>query len=232
MSEDRTSTDDPADGADGAPTSNGTEGASTPSAEDADDAVGDAALPTTGGRYRVLPAAGGVRPFLDVDDGYEPTGVRAGEGALADAAPDAGNLVDATLAWVDGEAVAREVSVVRRTRYAFADGVTDLFEAAREAFREAEAAGDGVNSRVTRSTDGEPNGVVYTFAEPPGRDLFDEFRRGHRPIDPLVDRVNEARGADERAAFVLRPTALSCVVVYVVFRPDGILAETVRDTYL
>jgi hypothetical protein len=172
-------------------------------------------------------ADGAERPFVDVTD-YEPTDVRVESGTdLA-----AGWLVDAEIVWDDGVARAIETTPVRETTFAFADGVTDLYEAARETFAEARRAGDGLNARATRNTDGEPNGAVYTFAEPAGRDLFAEFRRGRRPVEPLLQRVTEDRGPGERAVFVLRPAGEPFVVVQIAFREDGLLARTMRDTYL
>lgn len=196
---------------------------------DREDPAASTDAPTATGRFRVYPplADGTGRPFVDVTD-YEPTDVRVD----ADADIAAGWLVDAALAWDGGDARAVEVTPVRETTFAFADGVTDLYEVARETFRAASRAGDGVNSRVTRNTDGEANGAVYTFASPPGRDLFAEFRRGRRPIEPLLQRVTEDRGPGERAVFVLRPANEPFVVVQIALRRDGLLARTMRDTYL
>jgi hypothetical protein len=188
-----------------------------------------AGLPTTEGRYRVLPATddGEGRVLVSLAD-YEPTTVRADE---TTAGLEPGDVVAATVAWDEPGPRLVEATRLRRDRYSFVDGVTDLFEAARETFEESRRAGDGVGSRVTYTTDGEANGVVYTFADPPDQDRFAEFREGRRPIEPLVERVNEGRGDGSRAVFVLRPVALDCVVVLVAFDPDGLLARTVADTY-
>ena len=213
-----------------------------------------------------------LTPTDDPADAYEPAVVRA-EGyddGLAEtvAGLEAGNVVTARLDWTGPDAVAafETVSVERQTRYRFAADVEGLFEAARETWRAAREAGESVGSRVTRDTDGEPNGALYVFADPAGRDVYDEFRSGRRPVDPLVERVNEASpaadedttpgagaglgslasrlepaddapeatdetGAPAREVFVLSPADGAFVVVYVVFRRDGLLAETVRDTY-
>jgi len=62
--------------------------------------------------------------------------------------------------------------------------------------------------------------------------LLADLRAGRLPIEPLVARVNESRDDDEpREVFVLRPAAHDFVAVYVVFDRDGVLAQTVRDTY-
>ncbi|WP_284012102.1 DUF6663 family protein [Halobaculum litoreum] len=124
------------------------------------------------------------------------------------------------------------LTVERESRYRFADGVEPMFEAARETWQEAAAAGEGMGSRVTRDTDGEPNGALYVFGEAGARDLLGEFRSGTTPLEPLVDRVNDDLADGEpRSVFVLRPAEGGYVVVYIAFRADGVLARTVRDTY-
>ncbi|MEZ3116772.1 DUF6663 family protein [Halobaculum sp. MBLA0147] len=289
----------------------------------------------TPGRYRVHAriTRDGESAFVLIDcaetddpaEAYEPVVVAADgyEGALAEtvAELETGNRVAATLDWTGPDATAsfETLSVERRTRFRFADEVEGLFEAARDAWEAARRDGDAVNARVTRDTDGEPNGSLYVFGDPAGRDVFHEFRSGRRPIDPLVERVDEAAAAREgdegedereggaeaagagrvggsdggsfaagslasrlpqadeetaasgdeeqsagdrteqadedataaagdgterggdavsetdglppREVFVLRPVDGAFVVVYVVFRRDGLLAETVRDTY-
>ncbi len=229
-----------------------------------------------------------LTPTDDPAEAYEPVVVRGGgyEGALAETVDglEPGNVVRASLDWTGPDAVAtfETATVERHTRYRFGDDVTGLFEAARETWEAARDAGDAVGSRVTHDTDGQPNGALYVFADPAGRDVFDEFRSGRRPLDPLVERVDEddpaaddeappggeeSGGGDPtlgglaarleqvdetdgedtetgttaaaetgdtppaREVFVLRPADGAFVVVYVVFRRDGLLAETVRDTY-
>ena len=197
---------------------------------------------TTGGRFRVLDSPRDVDErvlvALDADGGeaFEPTFVRTDgyAGRLADrvASLRTGYVVDATLSWTDGTARFESVDVRKRTLFEFADGVTGMFEAAQETWRDAVAAGDAMNSRVTRNTDGDPNGVLYVFAAQSGaRDLYAEFRDGTRPLDPLVDRVNDHRGDGDREVFVLRPADDPFVVVYIAFEKGGLLADTVRDTY-
>lgn len=208
--------------------------------------------PTTRGRYRVHDRRAGddeAAEFVLVElpgepvapddpraaDAYEPVYVAAEgyDGALADDvdALEPGYVVDAALAWADGTARFTEVTVRNRSRFYFADDVTGMFEAAVDAWQDARPAGEALTSQVTRSTDGEPNGALYLFADAPGRDLFAEIRSGRVPIEPLVARVNTQRGAAERAVFVLRPADYQFVAVYVVFEADGVLANTVRDTY-
>lgn len=215
---------------------------------------------TTDGRFRVLSRGKGtvtlvdLAPVEDPADAYEPVQVAATgyDGSLADAvtALEPGFVVDAELAWTGGEARFESVSVRRQDRYWFADDVENLFEAARDTWRDARAAGDAMGSRVTRDTDGETNGALYVFADAGARDLLAEFRNGTTPVEPLVERVNEGAiedangdggggydaddGAEppaEREVFVLRPADGAFVVVYVAFERDGLLARTVRDTY-
>ncbi|WP_434522894.1 DUF6663 family protein [Halorubrum sp. AS12] len=172
----------------------------------------------------------------DADDRYDPLYATAEgyEADLADAidALRPGFVVDATLAWTDGSARFREVEVVRETRFRFADEVEGMFEAAVETWKQIRAEGEPVGSITTRSNDGDPNGALYLFADGPGSDAFEEVRTGRLPIEPLVARVNDSRDDDDpREVFVLRPAAHEFVAVYVVFDRDGVLAQTVRDTY-
>jgi hypothetical protein len=90
-----------------------------------------------------------------------------------------------------------------------------------------------MNSRVTYNTDNEANGVLYTFAEQAGsRDLFSEFRDGLKPLEPLIARAAQPEEVDPPfSVFVIDPEE-PFVVVYIVLDPDGLLDETVRDTYL
>jgi len=172
----------------------------------------------------------------DATDRYDPLYATAEgyEGDLADAvgALHPGFVVDATLAWTDGSARFREVEVVRETRFRFADGVEGMFEAAVETWEQIRAEGEPVGSITTRSNDGDPNGALYLFADAPGNDTFEEVRSGRLPVEPLVARVNDSRDDDDpREVFALRPAAHEFVAVYVVFDRDGVLAQTVRDTY-
>ncbi|WP_424014308.1 DUF6663 family protein [Halorubrum xinjiangense] len=182
-------------------------------------------------------ADGPVDPTApDAEDRFDPLYATAEgyEGELADAvdALRPGFVVEATLAWTDGSARFREVDVVRETRFRFADGVEGMFEAAVETWQQIRAEGEPVGSITTRSNDGDPNGALYLFADAPGSDTFGEVRTGRLPIEPLVARVNESRDDDDpREVFVLRPAEHEFVAVYVVFDRDGVLAQTVRDTY-
>ncbi|MFB6170758.1 MAG: DUF6663 family protein [Haloarculaceae archaeon] len=191
--------------------------------------------------YRVLESTrdrGAEWLLLDVhsaDPTYVVADPDAYEGDLADrvAALEPGNRVRATFDWSGDRP--RFASLERETETVFEfvrpDPDTELFEAAKECWRGARGEGSAMNSRVTYSTDNDPNGVVYTFAEQRGeRDLFGEFRDGIKPLDPLVARLAETE-EPPFATFVIDHPAHPFVVVYLVVRRDGILAETVRDTY-
>ena len=214
--------------------------------------------PTTDGRYRVLGRPRNPDELLlvtvDGDTGGDARADPAGDGsafepvyvdttgydgAVADAIAglQSGAVVDATLTWPDGDPRFVSLDPVADTVFEFYDGVTGVFEAAKNAWMVAEADNEAMNARVTRDTDGEPNGALYVFAKQSGaRDLFEEFRTGVTPLSPLVTRVDEAESLppeaeQPRAVFVLRPADEPFVVVYVAFRRDGVLAETMRSTY-
>ena len=169
-----------------------------------------------------------------------------------------GYVVTAELAWDDSDAAFLDCEIRSQTRIQYADGVTGLFEKAKETWHDAQVAGEAMNSAVTYSTGKKPNGVVYVFAkQDPPRDLFEEFRTGATPIEPLIQRVNathdagddtdddtvdpvvetadatdsESADSPERAVFVLNPADEPFAVVYIVFHKDSMLAQTVRDTY-
>lgn len=180
--------------------------------------------PTTSGTYRVLDDPHGEWLLVD----RETTDVIAATGGdLA-----AGNLIEATVEWDDGDARIAEATVGAATRLYFVREVTDLFEVARELCRDARAQDEGVLGETTYSTDNEPNGAVYVFAEQSGaRDVWDELRTGAIPLEPLIDRLGDF-SPEPYELFVLDPVDEPFIVVYLVPDPDSMLAETVRDTYL
>lgn len=192
---------------------------------------------TTEGTFRVLGAAperDGALLLLDRAD-FEPVRVASEgyDGVLAETvdALRPGYLVNATLAWSDGDARFDACEIQKRTLFTYADAVSGLFEAALDVMEEAHQEGVGVTGRPTFSTDGEPNGAVYAFAEQAGeRDVFAEIRTGALPLEPLVDRLDERENCAHEV-FVLRPVEHDFVVVYLVLHRDSILADTVRDTY-
>ncbi|WP_227353832.1 DUF6663 family protein [Haladaptatus salinisoli] len=181
--------------------------------------------------YRVLAAREAERLRLLDRETYEPVVTAdGGHGApVADLRP--GYLVDVDLDWSTTEPTVRSLSVRRPTLYAFADGIEPVFEAAREAWTDARRAGDSMNARVTRNTDNEVNGVLYVFAEDETGGTFEAFRDGARPLEPLVDRVNDREGDSPREVFVLRPADGRFVIVTIALRKGGRFAETLRETY-
>mgnify|MGYP001627207975 CR=1 FL=1 len=208
--------------------------------------------PTTEGRFRVLDERADEATFVLVElpdepgpvDPAEPDAEAAYDRVHVDAegyadevgatvaALQPGYVVAATLAWDDGDARFEAVEVERETRIEVADDVTGMFDAATEAWQAARANGEAMTSLTTRGQDGDPNGALYCFADPPGRDLLADLRDGTVPLEPLIARVNARLDDDRpRAVFLMRPEAYDYVAVYVVFARDGVLASTIRDTY-
>ena len=193
--------------------------------------------PTTSGTYRVLESTREPDELLLLDvESQDPTYVTTAgyEDDLAEtvATVEPGNRIDATLSWDDGGPRFAELSIDTRTTIAFVDGAIDVFEVARETWNEARREGEAMNSRVTRNTDGEENGVVYTFAKQAGqRDLYGEFRDGVTPLEPLIDRLGEG-AAPPYAVFVIRPAEHPFVLVALALDRDGLLAGTIRETYV
>lgn len=181
--------------------------------------------------YRVLAAPeGGALRLLDRET-YEPvvTAATGHDAPVADLRP--GYLIDADLDWSTAEPTVRSLSVRRPTLYVFADGIEPVFEAARRTWDDARKTGDSMNGRVTRNTDNEVNGVLYVFAEDDVDGTFEAFRGGARPLEPLVDRVNDREGDAPREVFVLRPADERFVVVTIALRKGGRFADTLRETY-
>jgi hypothetical protein len=145
---------------------------------------------------------------------------------------EVGNRVEADISWDGDEPVVESAAVDTETTFAFVRTGEPIFEAAQNCFEAARADGEAMNSRVTYNTDSEANGIVYTFADQPGsQDLLVEFRDGHKPLEPLVARAAHHEAVDPPfSVFVIDPEE-PFVVVYVVFRRDGVLAETIRSTY-
>jgi hypothetical protein len=197
---------------------------------DADD---DGDEPLLDGPYRVLASTRDREEWLFIDPAGDPTYVPwAGHGDLSGRVRGLrpGYRVDADFDWTGDEPVVRSLGVLERSLFAFVGDADPVFEAAQSCWEAARREGGAMNSRVTHTTDGDPAGVVYTFADQPGqRDLFEEFRDGVKPLDPLLDRL--AGGEDPPfEAFVLDP-ADPYVVVYLVVEKGGMVADTVRDTY-
>jgi hypothetical protein len=186
------------------------------------------------GPYRVLASTRDRDEWLFVDPAGDPTYVpREGHGEATDRVRSLrpGYRVDADFDWDDGTPVVREVAVLDRTLFAFVPDAAPVFEAAQSCWETARREGAPMNSRVTYTTEGDPAGVVYVFAGQQGqRDIFEEFRDGVKPLDPLVDRLADGEEPPFEA-FVLDAADGDYVVVYLVVEKGGVVADTVRDTY-
>lgn len=166
--------------------------------------------------------------LADREDEYEPVAVTAGPDLDVDLEP--GTVVEAEVAFGAESADLCAATVVRPTVFEYVPDADVVFEAARETWNRAQAAGDGMGSRVTRDTDGAVNGVLYVFADTPAGDRIEEFRSGRRPLDPLLERVAESEGEGAREVFVVSPDE-EFVVVTIALEPDGLFARTMRETY-
>ncbi len=184
--------------------------------------------PATTGTYRILQAEDDRVLLADRDDEYEPVAARPGEFLAADLVP--GNVVEAEVAFGQAEARLLSATVRRSTVYEYVPDADVVFEAARDLWQKTRADGAGMGSRVTQTTDGEVNGVLYVFADAPAGDRIEEFRSGRRPLDPLLERVADTEGYGPRAVFVVSPDD-PFVIVAIALDPDGLFADTMRETY-
>ena len=185
-------------------------------------------------QYRVLPGPDTDSFRLLGRESYEPVRVaREGHDApVTNLRP--GYLVGADIDWGGDAPTLYDLTVVRPTLYAYLPGIEPVFEVARDLWEDTQASGDGMDSCVTRNTDNEVNGSVYVFANSGPTDRFEEFRDGSRPLEPLVDRINDRDdgGPAPREVFVCRPAATDAfVVVTIALRKEGLFADTIRDTY-
>lgn len=178
------------------------------------------------GPFRVLPGRTDEELLLVDTDSADPIYVpRASLPGIS-----AGNRIDGAVAWEDDTPTVEAVTVETETEFRFRRTDEPIFEAARNCFEAARAAGEAMNSRVTYDTDRNPNGVVYAFADQPGsRDLFAEFRDGTKPIEPLLARA--ADGAKPPFSVWVLDSEEPFVVVYIVLDPGGLLDRTMCDTY-
>ena len=185
-------------------------------------------------QYRVLPGPDTDSLRLLGRESYEPVRVaRKGHDApVSDLRP--GYLVDADIDWSGDAPTVAEFEVVRPTLYTYLPDIEPVFEVARDLWDEAQANGEGIGSCVTRNTDNEVNGAVYVFANSGPTSRFNEFHDGSRPLEPLVDRINDRDddGPTPREVFVCRPAATTAfVVVTIALEKAGLFADTIRDTY-
>ncbi len=185
-------------------------------------------------QYRVLPGPDADSLRLLGRESYEPVHIsREGHDApIADLQP--GYLVDADVDWSGDAPTVDSLSVRRPTLYTYLPDIEPVFEVARDLWQETQAAGDGMGSCVTRNTDDVVNGAVYVFADTGPTSRFEEFRNGSRPLEPLVDRINDRDedGPAPREVFVCQPAETSdFVVVTIALEKGGLFADTIRDTY-
>ena len=161
---------------------------------------------------------------------YEPVEVRIdSDGSAGGLQP--GYLLDADLEWSEPRPHLEDFTLRRPTLYAFTDHIDPVFAVAQDLWEETQASGDSMNSRLTRNTDNEVNGVCYVFADSDSADRLQEFKDGSRPLEPLLDRVNESDEPAPREAFVLRPADGTYIVVTIALKKEGNFAETLRETY-
>ena len=185
------------------------------------------------GTYRVLPGRDdGTWRFLDRTM-FETVAVPLDGHDVPIADLEPGYLIDAELDWGSEEPTVRSLTVRRPTLYTFVDGADPVFEVAESLWEETRAAGEGMNATQTYNTDNRVNGVCYVFADPGQPSVFDEFRDGARPLEPLVDRVNDEADTDPepRELFALRPVDGEFTIVTIALTKDGRFAETLRETY-
>lgn len=189
--------------------------------------------PLLDGPYRVLESTRDRAEWLFIDPAGDPTYVpHEGHGDHTERVRGLrpGYRVDAEFDWTGDDPVVESLDVLERSLFAFVADADPVFEAAQSCWETARREGQAMNSRVTYTTDGDPAGVVYTFADQPGqRDLFAEFRDGVKPLDPLLDRLAQGE-VPPFETFVLDPDD-PYVVVYIVVEKGGMVADTVRDTY-
>ncbi len=193
---------------------------------------------TESGTYRVLPGPPDSERLVLLERWSEdPVTVRTGgyEEPLATTIGglEPGNLVEATLAWPpEGAPAVTDLSVATRTLFAFVDGADHVFEKASETFEAGQRERAAIASTTTLTTDGEPNGALYTIAKQGGgTDVFAELRDGRRTLEPMVEKLGEGGAEPPHEVFVIRPLEEPFVVVYLALDRGSLLADTVRDEF-
>lgn len=193
---------------------------------------------TESGTYRVLPGPPDSEDPVFVERWSEdPISVRTDgdEGSLTATVAEfePGNLVEATLAWPpEGQPAVTDVSVTTRTLFAFVDGADHVFEKASETFEAGQRERAAIASTTTFTTDGEPNGALYTIAKQGGgTDIFAQFRDGRRTLEPMVEKLGEGGAEPPHEVFVIRPDDEPFVVVYLALDREGLLSDTIRDEF-
>jgi len=193
---------------------------------------------TESGIYRVFESDRGGEELLLVEKGEEqPIYVQASgyyeplESTVAELEP--GYLVEATLAWSgDDDPSFAELSIETRTLFEFVDGVPEIFQQAKETFEQGKQERMPIYSNVTYGTDGDANGVIYTFAKQADeKDIFAEFKDGRMTLEPMIDKLGDGDEEPPFEVFVIRPESTQFLVVYLTLEKDGLLANTIRDEY-
>ncbi|MFW6435822.1 MAG: DUF6663 family protein, partial [Halovenus sp.] len=87
-------------------------------------------------------------PETAAEDAFAPIAATIGDVDL-----DAGPIIEATIEWDGDAARVVEATVERDDRIYYAEAVEGMYEATVEAWHTAEAAGEGMHSVVTQSTD-------------------------------------------------------------------------------
>ncbi|MFB6179842.1 MAG: DUF6663 family protein [Halorientalis sp.] len=193
---------------------------------------------TESGTYRVFESDRGGEELLLVEKGHEePIYVQASgyyeplQSTVQEL--QAGYLVSATLAWSgEGDPSFAELEIETRTLFAFVDDISDIFEQAKETFEQGKREQMPIYSNVTYGTDGQPNGVLYTFAKQTDeKDIFAEFQTGRMTLEPMIDKLSEGGEDPPYEVFVIRPESTMFLVVYLTLEKGGLLADTIRDEY-
>jgi hypothetical protein len=194
--------------------------------------------PTESGTYRVLEHDRGGPELLVVEVGTEEPIYVQGSGyeePLASTVEELrpGYRVAATIEWAaEGRPFFTECTIGTRTLFEFVDGTPDIYEQARETFEEGVHERMPIHSNVTYSTDGDPNGVLYTVAKQDGEtDIFAEFRSGRMTLEPMIDKLRDGGEEPPFEVFVVRPESEPFVVVQLTLQKGGLLADTIRDEY-
>lgn len=144
-----------------------------------------------------------------------------------------GYLVEATLEWPpEGAPSFTDLSTETRTLFEFVDGTPDIFEQARETYEEGKLERMPIYSNVTYNTDGDPNGVIYTFAKQDHeKDIFAEFKNGQMTLEPMIEKLADGDADPPYEVFVIRPESPPFLVVYLTLEKGGLLPNTIREEY-
>lgn len=193
---------------------------------------------TESGTYRVLPGTRGDEELTLLERGTEePIYVRADgyDDALQATVDDLrpGNLIAATVEWpAEGTPALTEVTVETETVFEFVDDADHVFEQAEQTFQQGVREQMPISANTTYSTDGDPNGALYTFAKQDGeKDIFAELRDGRMTLEPMLDRLGDGDAHPPYEVFVIRPVEARFIIVFLTVDPGGLLPNTIRDEY-